>query len=149
MKRWALAVAFVAAVLVGAAGGYGLMSREAGAEDARSIPFHVSRMGLSMDLFKVGDECRAPLDVFSYLQTYQQVIVTNAQGDIVGMKDLNDGVVEDPTTGTSYTCQFSFSITVKDSEFYTVWLGNQRIQSIDRNSFPLQPQQEIWIALPE
>jgi hypothetical protein len=113
------------------------------AQEDRVIPITALSL-LPDDTSKtIGDACSFAPDLLRYYLTEPQIVVTDETGTIVAMRDIL-GEIERASSG-SLTCVADFDIPVPDVEFYTVYIGDERVVGYRQDEFPVDPFKEVWI----
>lgn len=147
MKRLALVLSIV---LVLAAGGVATLNfwpdQASAQDDERVIPVVVSSY-TDYDGAEDGEPCSFMLDVLTFINTYQQIVISDETGDIVAIENLDDGTYEASSSGTGHFCKLRIEIPVPDAELYTVRLGDLRIVGFTADQFPISVLDEVWISL--
>lgn len=107
------------------------------AQDDRFIEITTTRK-LSPSVYSAeddGDDCGYPPDIFRFFTTDAQLVIRNEADEIVAIQTLT-GTVETDEPEFTY-CRGSFSVAVPEASFYTVYLGEERIQGYAADEFPL------------
>lgn len=135
--RWAVRFGVVFGVVAGIAV-YGVLflPSEAQQED-RVIPIHASKF-TEPGIVEEGDGCSISVDdPLSRLGTREQIVVKDETDTIIALATLEGGTWEQAQTPGKLECNIDIELSVPTAEFYTVYLGDERIRAYTADSFPL------------
>lgn len=145
MKRLALGAVACVLVLAGFMA-IGQPWQSTNAQDQRTIPVFFGSDLQSTD-YEEGESCGASLDLFRFVQTDYQVVIRNENNTVIAIQTLR-GLAE-PTLDDNFQCKGNFNIIVPESEFYTVYLGEERVVAFSASQFPLDPLDGVLISINE
>lgn len=120
------------------------------AEDVRSIPFTVIQPDpayFKNGIVKDGPCAITTLDNPVYRGT-SQIIIRDENGKTLNVTDLLNGKAIDLNGNGDLKCIAGGRIEVPDAGFYTMYLDDHRITTIQPTQFPIGDSKRIMIELP-
>lgn len=143
MRRVMIGAAAVLCMLVTALG-VTLLTSGSVAQSDRTIPVTAIRFNHDSTDAE-GERCVIPLTGITMGFTPQQVVVTDESSSIVAIEDLA-ATWELTDDGDSLRCLVELAIPVPEAEFYTVWLGEQRLRGYAGDAFPVSDADAIGLS---
>ena len=142
MKRLAVIVSIVVVLVAGAAVAV-LAQPATPTQEERAIPVTVTS-ALPDDHDR--GFCAVPIAGLDVANAAEQLVVTDQAGTILAIHTLANGVLEQGTDG-SLRCLLDVSIPVPAAEFYTLYLGDQRVTGFSAAQFPLDGADTVRIQI--
>lgn len=140
MRKFLFGTVLVIIVLAGCAVGWQRLDSVT-AQETRTIDLLASQYGSAdMRSADAGDPCviasKSESDEYRLDRVTERIIVTDASGEVISAAAL-EGVASDEAEQGYRTCLVKLAITVPDSPFYVISLGDDYLMTISRDDLPL------------
>lgn len=115
-------------------------------EEQRAIPIEasISASG-SSNFIKDGMSCSMSLKFPRFVLANQQIVIRNEHNTIVALFTLSGGEWAYDEELDQFDCNIEADIPVPDADFYTVYLGEERVVAYSADELPIDEFDRILI----
>lgn len=137
-RVWSVAAVLVTVLAISA----WVLSAQAGESTDLVIPIGATDSARERTSAKAGDACHIYSRDPEAKTAKQQIVVRDEHDTIIAVQNL-EGLLTEGSSGSSLRCNVDLEVPVPDSEFFTVYVGDRRIQAYSSDEFPI----DVWDAI--